>query len=96
MDARIAEGLVRKWQNIKSQAFGPAHSVDKLSEVKIHLVSVDEIPYLQINQGCIRRVFFISFISSSDLECQYILLYQSIDNTSSYFLYIIHEFDIKV
>lgn len=49
MDARIAEGLVRKWQNIKSQAFGPAHSVDKLSEVKIHLVSVDEIPYLQIN-----------------------------------------------
>lgn len=72
MDARIAEGLVRKWQNIKSQAFGPAHSVDKLSEVKIPLVSVDEIPYLQINQGCIRRVLLISFISSSDLEYQYI------------------------
>ncbi|KAL6212856.1 hypothetical protein ACLB2K_018071 [Fragaria x ananassa] len=33
MDAQIAEGLVRKWQNIKSQAFGPGHSVDKLSEV---------------------------------------------------------------
>ena len=34
MDARIAEGLVRKWQNIKSQAFGPDHCVDKLAEVK--------------------------------------------------------------
>ncbi|XP_009335546.2 protein ACCUMULATION AND REPLICATION OF CHLOROPLASTS 6, chloroplastic [Pyrus x bretschneideri] len=33
MDARIAEGLVRKWQNIKSQAFGPNHSLEKLSEV---------------------------------------------------------------
>ncbi|ONI32513.1 hypothetical protein PRUPE_1G370400 [Prunus persica] len=33
MDARIAEGLVRKWQNIKSQAFGPNHSVESLSEV---------------------------------------------------------------
>ncbi|KAL6215703.1 hypothetical protein ACLB2K_015131 [Fragaria x ananassa] len=33
MDAQIAEGLVRKWQNIKCQAFGPGHSVDKLSEV---------------------------------------------------------------
>lgn len=33
MDARIAEGLVRKWQNIKSQAFGPDHSVAKLAEV---------------------------------------------------------------
>ncbi|PON93823.1 DnaJ domain containing protein [Trema orientale] len=33
MDARIAEGLVRKWQNIKSQAFGPDHCIDKLAEV---------------------------------------------------------------
>ncbi|KAM1730285.1 hypothetical protein ACFX11_016323 [Malus domestica] len=33
MDARIAEGLVRKWQNIKSPAFGPNHSLEKLSEV---------------------------------------------------------------
>ncbi|KAL6207493.1 hypothetical protein ACLB2K_018451 [Fragaria x ananassa] len=33
MDTQIAEGLVRKWQNIKSQAFGPGHYVDKLSEV---------------------------------------------------------------
>ncbi|TQD97973.1 hypothetical protein C1H46_016498 [Malus baccata] len=33
MDARIAEGLVRKWQNIKSSAFGPNHSLEKLSEV---------------------------------------------------------------
>ncbi|PON51983.1 DnaJ domain containing protein [Parasponia andersonii] len=33
MDARIAEGLVRKWQNIKSQGFGPDHCIDKLAEV---------------------------------------------------------------
>ncbi|XVE94611.1 hypothetical protein REPUB_Repub02eG0023500 [Reevesia pubescens] len=33
MDARIAEGIVRKWQNIKSQAFGPDHRLDKLPEV---------------------------------------------------------------
>ncbi|XP_024972319.1 protein ACCUMULATION AND REPLICATION OF CHLOROPLASTS 6, chloroplastic [Cynara cardunculus var. scolymus] len=33
MNARFAEGLVRKWQSIKSQALGPDHSHDKLSEV---------------------------------------------------------------
>ena len=33
MDARIAEGLVRKWQNIKSLAFGPDHCIGKLAEV---------------------------------------------------------------
>lgn len=33
MDARIAEALVRKWQSIKSQAFGPDHSLGKLQEV---------------------------------------------------------------
>lgn len=33
MDARIAEGLVRKWQNIKSQAFGPDHCLERLPEV---------------------------------------------------------------
>ncbi|KAL5557933.1 hypothetical protein UlMin_034144 [Ulmus minor] len=33
MDARIAEGLVRKWQSIKSQAFGPDHCIEKLAEV---------------------------------------------------------------
>lgn len=33
MDARIAEGLVRKWQNIKSQAFGPDHCIGKFTEV---------------------------------------------------------------
>ncbi|WCJ35146.1 Protein ACCUMULATION AND REPLICATION OF CHLOROPLASTS 6 chloroplastic [Euphorbia peplus] len=33
MDARLAEGLVRKWQNIKSQAFGSNHSREKLPEV---------------------------------------------------------------
>lgn len=38
MDARIAEGLVRKWQNIKSQAFGPNHSVESLSEVRNSVV----------------------------------------------------------
>lgn len=34
MDAKLAEGLVRKWQNIKSQALGPHHCVGKLSEVR--------------------------------------------------------------
>lgn len=33
MDARLAEDIVRKWQNIKSQAFGPDHSLGKLPEV---------------------------------------------------------------
>ncbi|KAK9073299.1 hypothetical protein SSX86_007623 [Deinandra increscens subsp. villosa] len=33
MDARSAEGLVRKWQNIKSEALGPDHCLSKLSEV---------------------------------------------------------------
>ncbi|XP_020534837.1 protein ACCUMULATION AND REPLICATION OF CHLOROPLASTS 6, chloroplastic isoform X2 [Jatropha curcas] len=33
MDARSAEGIVRKWQKIKSQAFGPDHSLEKLPEV---------------------------------------------------------------
>ncbi|XP_048226801.1 protein ACCUMULATION AND REPLICATION OF CHLOROPLASTS 6, chloroplastic isoform X2 [Ricinus communis] len=33
MDARFAEGIVRKWQNIKSQAFGSDHSLGKLHEV---------------------------------------------------------------
>ncbi|KAK7860322.1 protein accumulation and replication of chloroplasts 6 [Quercus suber] len=33
MDARIAEDLVRKWQNIKSQAFGPDHYIERLPEV---------------------------------------------------------------
>lgn len=33
MDAKVAEGLVRKWQNIKSQALGPDHCLGKLSEV---------------------------------------------------------------
>ncbi|KAE8652122.1 protein ACCUMULATION AND REPLICATION OF CHLOROPLASTS 6, chloroplastic isoform X1 [Cucumis sativus] len=33
MDARIAEGLVRKWQSIKSMAFGPEHCLAKLSEI---------------------------------------------------------------
>ncbi|KAK2998481.1 hypothetical protein RJ639_023961, partial [Escallonia herrerae] len=33
MGARYAEGLVRKWQKIKSQALGPDHGLGKLSEV---------------------------------------------------------------
>ncbi|KAK7291225.1 hypothetical protein RIF29_06191 [Crotalaria pallida] len=33
MDARVAEALVRKWQNIKSQAFGPDHHLGRLQEV---------------------------------------------------------------
>ena len=35
MDARIAEGLVRKWQSIKSLAFGPEHCLAKLPEVRM-------------------------------------------------------------
>lgn len=35
MDARIAEDLVRKWQNIKSQAFGPDHYLERLPEVSL-------------------------------------------------------------
>lgn len=34
MDARFAESLVRKWQNIKSEALGPGHCLDKLPEVR--------------------------------------------------------------
>lgn len=33
MNARVAEALVRKWQNIKSQAFGPDHYLGRLQEV---------------------------------------------------------------
>ncbi|KAE9600131.1 hypothetical protein Lal_00045344 [Lupinus albus] len=33
MDARVAEALVRKWQNIKSHAFGPDHYLGRLEEV---------------------------------------------------------------
>lgn len=33
MDARFAESLVRKWQNIKSEALGPDHCFGKLPEV---------------------------------------------------------------
>ncbi|XP_057424144.1 protein ACCUMULATION AND REPLICATION OF CHLOROPLASTS 6, chloroplastic [Lotus japonicus] len=33
MNARVAEALVRKWQNIKSQAFGPDHCLGRLQEV---------------------------------------------------------------
>ncbi|KAK1320477.1 hypothetical protein QJS10_CPA03g02129 [Acorus calamus] len=33
MDARLAEAVVRKWQDIKSQALGPDHCLTKLPEV---------------------------------------------------------------
>lgn len=33
MSARVAETLVRKWQHIKSQAFGPDHCLGRLQEV---------------------------------------------------------------
>ncbi|KAF7829605.1 protein ACCUMULATION AND REPLICATION OF CHLOROPLASTS 6, chloroplastic [Senna tora] len=33
MDARVAEALVRTWQNIKSQALGPDHCLGRLQEV---------------------------------------------------------------
>lgn len=35
MDARVAEIVVRKWQDIKAQAFGPDHHLEKLEEVKM-------------------------------------------------------------
>lgn len=38
MDAKLAESLVRKWQFIKSQALGPDHCLEKLSEVRQFLV----------------------------------------------------------
>ena len=34
MSARVAEALVRKWQHIKSQAFGPDHCLERLQEVR--------------------------------------------------------------
>lgn len=34
MDARVAESVVRKWQDIKAQAFGRDHHLEKLEEVK--------------------------------------------------------------
>lgn len=40
MDARFAESLVRKWQNIKSEALGPDHCLGKLSEVKIYFLYI--------------------------------------------------------
>lgn len=33
MDARVAEEVVRKWQNIKSEALGPDHNLERLPEV---------------------------------------------------------------
>lgn len=34
MNARVAEALVCNWQNIKSQAFGPDHCLERLQEVR--------------------------------------------------------------
>jgi hypothetical protein len=34
MDAKLAEDIVCKWQNIKSKALGPDHSAAVLQEVK--------------------------------------------------------------
>lgn len=39
MDARVAEALVRNWQSIKSQAFGPDHCLGRLQEVSSSYVS---------------------------------------------------------
>ncbi|KAL2976128.1 hypothetical protein AAZX31_14G201200 [Glycine max] len=33
MDARVAEALVRKWQSVKSEAFGPDHCLGRLHEI---------------------------------------------------------------
>lgn len=46
MDARFAEIIVRKWQDIKAQAFGPDHHLEKLEEVKFE-VYIFEICSLQ-------------------------------------------------
>lgn len=34
MDARLAENLVCKWQNVKSHALGPDHYLAELPEVR--------------------------------------------------------------
>lgn len=58
MDARVAEALVRKWQNIKSQAFGPDHCLGRLQEVRNVMVLkiADVIAFFQ-NQ-CTDNIFF--------------------------------------
>ncbi|GAB2213288.1 hypothetical protein Droror1_Dr00021312 [Drosera rotundifolia] len=33
MDARLAEGIVRKWQSVKSEALGRDHCLEKLPQV---------------------------------------------------------------
>lgn len=48
MDARFAEGVVRKWQSIKSQALGPDHCLGKLPEVRKSLVYWHLIPFAHI------------------------------------------------
>lgn len=56
MDARCAESVVRKWQNIKSEALGPDHSIGKLSEVKnFYLVFFAFVSL----QKSIRNIFYI-------------------------------------
>lgn len=40
MDARLAESIVRKWQNIKSQSLGTDHCLNRLSEVRICNLSI--------------------------------------------------------
>lgn len=58
MDARLAESLVRKWQTIKSQALGPDHCHEKLSEVKSVFFSLSQLCILiQLLRSC----YFIIF-----------------------------------
>ncbi|KAG6390645.1 hypothetical protein SASPL_148383 [Salvia splendens] len=40
MDARLAENLVRKWQAVKSLAFGSDHCLEKLSEASLRNLSI--------------------------------------------------------
>ncbi|TXG52130.1 hypothetical protein EZV62_021299 [Acer yangbiense] len=48
MDAKLAEDMVRKWQNIKSQALGPDHLLGKLPEMlKIWTDRAAEIAQLE-------------------------------------------------
>ena len=47
MDARVAEALVRKWQSVKSEAFGPDHCLGRLHEVRnltgLHIIGDDKL-----------------------------------------------------
>lgn len=61
MDARFAETLVRKWQNIKSQALGSDHCAAELPEVKAYISLLS---------------FFFSLVSLNVLESYFLYSYK--------------------